>query len=149
MKITFTVYGKPGTSGSKRAIAYKGKDGRLHAAVKKDNPLQEPFMAAVAREFVESSGGQFWPNEALALQVTIYRVRPGGHYRKGKDTSHLLTGSAPAWPATKPDSLKVVRAIEDAMAGVAYRDDSQICRHEIVKRFGEREMVEVSITDEI
>ena len=34
----------------------------------------------------------------------------------------------------RPDSLKLARAIEDACAGILYRDDSQIIHHTIRKR---------------
>lgn len=34
----------------------------------------------------------------------------------------------------RPDSLKLARAIEDSLAGVIYRDDSQIIHHDIRKR---------------
>lgn len=41
----------------------------------------------------------------------------------------------PAPPMTqRPDTIKLARAIEDALAGVAYADDSQIIHHYLVKR---------------
>lgn len=44
----------------------------------------------------------------------------------------------PAPPMTqRPDTIKLARAIEDALAGIAYNDDSQITYHYLVKRRAE------------
>lgn len=44
----------------------------------------------------------------------------------------------PAPPMTqRPDTIKLARAIEDALAGIAYGDDSQIIHHYLVKRRAE------------
>lgn len=130
-EIAFVVHGKPATAGSKTVFSYQ-RDGQTHVGIRPANQRQKPFMAAVAATAAETADGIFWQTEPLWLKVVIYRSRPASHFRTGKN-SHLLRGGAPSMPTGKPDSLKVVRAIEDALAGVLYRDDSQICRHTIYK----------------
>ena len=55
----------------------------------------------------------------------------------------------PAPPMTqRPDTIKLARAIEDALAGVAYNDDSQIIHHYLIKRRaepGEKPGVKITI----
>lgn len=43
--------------------------------------------------------------------------------------SGKLRKGARAYPTTKPDLSKLVRAVEDSLAGVVYRDDAQVCRY--------------------
>ena len=52
--------------------------------------------------------------------------RPKSHYRIGK-FSHLLKDSAPDDHTQYPDIDKLERAILDALTGVAYSDDAQVC----------------------
>lgn len=47
--------------------------------------------------------------------------RPKSHWTK----SGRLTKSAPRYPG-KPDLSKLVRAVEDALTGIVYRDDAQV-----------------------
>ena len=41
--------------------------------------------------------------------------------------SGALRKGARRWPTTKPDLSKLVRAVEDSLSGVVYRDDAQVC----------------------
>lgn len=146
MEVSFVVHGKPATAGSKTVFSYQ-RDGQTHVGVRPANQRQKPFMAAVAAQAAEVARGIFWQTEPLWLEVGILRMRPASHHRTGKN-AHLLRAGAPDLPTGKPDSLKIVRAIEDALAGVLYRDDSQICRHTITKKWtthGDR--VWIRITD--
>ena len=40
------------------------------------------------------------------------------------------------WPATKPDLSNYIKMVEDAMTGVVYIDDNQICSIVAKKKFG-------------
>lgn len=48
-------------------------------------------------------------------------------------------------PAKKPDIDNVVKAVLDALNGVAYRDDTQVVELHVRKSYSEKPRVEVSI----
>ena len=49
------------------------------------------------------------------------------------------------WPTTRPDMSNVVKAVEDALNGVAYRDDSLIVRGVTEKKYSWTPRVEITI----
>ena len=68
----------------------------------------------------------------LALEVVFTVPRPKGHFGvKG------LRPSAPPHPTVAPDTTKLLRAIEDAMEGIVYRNDAQIVEQVARKVYGE------------
>lgn len=91
--------------------------------------LREEARAAVAAAGLSCARGQ-----PFELQIVCYMPRRSGHYRPG--TTQLLN-SAPLTPAVKPDLGKLVRAIEDALTGVVYDDDSRIVREVLEKRYAD------------
>ena len=79
---------------------------------------------------------------ALRVSFTFYRPRPKGHFgAKG------VRPSAPRYPTTKPDVLKLARAVEDALTGVLWRDDAQIVAESIYKDYGEPARVVVTVEE--
>jgi Holliday junction resolvase RusA-like endonuclease len=70
----------------------------------------------------------------VALTVSCFFSRPKSHYGSGKNAERLK-GTAPHWHVVKPDTDNVVKAIKDALKGLAWRDDSQVCREEIEKHY--------------
>lgn len=145
-KISFIVHGKQGTAGSKKAFAFVGKDGRPRATLAPATEKQKPFMAAVASKAAEAAEGRYWRHEALHLDVVIVRARPRSHFGSGRNAD-TVKSSAPSRPTSKPDSLKICRAIEDAMSGVVYHDDSQICSHQISKMYGESDKTIITLSE--
>ena len=152
MNISFVVYGKSQPAGSKRAFALKRRDGSLVTRgdgspvvnVTDDNAKSRSWkqdVAAAARR--EYSGPLV--DGALAVHVTIYRPRPKGHFRSNGALSKA--GVEAPWPTGRPDVLKLVRAIEDSLTGVLWRDDAQIVREPIEKRWGEPARVEILVLD--
>lgn len=145
----FTVPGKPATAGSKRAYVYYPKEGgRPKAAVTPDNLRQVPFMAAVAHaaDLAMREAEHTLVSGAMKLIVTVGVLRPRNHFRTGKNAA-LLKESAPKHPISRPDSLKICRAVEDAMSGIVYRDDSQIVLHEIEKHYADSDFVSVMVRE--
>jgi len=83
----------------------------------------------------------------LSVEMIFYKPRAKAHYGTGRNAA-LLKDSAPAYPAVKPDVLKLARAIEDGLTGVVYADDALIVSEGIAKRYcarGEEERTEVTI----
>ena len=62
---------------------------------------------------------------ALSLRVTFQFVRPQSHYGSGRN-ANKLKDSAPHFHTKRPDTTKLLRALEDALSGVIWVDDAQV-----------------------
>jgi Holliday junction resolvase RusA-like endonuclease len=126
------VSGKPEPAGSKKAFAIKkGGEYTGRVAVSDDNPKAKGWkelVAASARAArADAPPGMFiGPLEcALWVTMTFYLARPKDHYGTGRNAG-LLKPSAPEFPLTRPDALKLARGTEDALTGVIWKDDAQV-----------------------
>lgn len=137
-----TVYGKASPAGSKTAGI--SKSGKMF--VRDSSKGSYEWKKNVAREAAVAMGGAPLLTEALELSLTFYVPRPKGHYGSGKNAS-VIKASAPAHPTSKPDVLKLARAVEDGMTGIAYRDDAQIVSENIRKVYGEPSRVEIEVKE--
>ena len=52
-------------------------------------------------------------------------------------------------PTCKPDMDNIVKAVADALNGVAYKDDSGIVEAHVYKRYGPQAMLRVRLTGEL
>jgi Holliday junction resolvase RusA-like endonuclease len=144
-QLAFTVLGRAAPGGSKRAIPIRRKTGLVRAAVIDANPKSKPWQALVKAAARDRMPPDFeLLTGPLALTVDFYFQRPAGHYGSGKNAAKVLA-SAPRHPAVRPDLTKLVRSLEDAMSGLVWRDDSQIVRQALSKRFGTPERAEVVV----
>lgn len=162
-RVAFTIYGKPEPAGSKRAFAVR-KGGELtgRVAVMDDNPKGKGWQSAVRWAAVDAmlhqphdqeihaddaatyNGNPLPLHGALSLVVMFYVRRPKAHYGTGRN-AEVLKPSAPKHPTSKPDTTKLIRAVEDAMTGLVYRDDAQIVEQYACKRYGLPERCEVVV----
>ncbi len=165
--ISFTVYGKPQSRGSKSPMTIRTADGYL--VYRKDKfgemildknrrPIpvivmpdsakgSKPWMAAVSAAAGEAMAGHDLIVDLVILSVSFHFRRPKSDYGTGRNAGKLKK-SAPAHHAKQPDLSKLVRGVEDALTGIVYRDDRQICRYgEVEKRWTdaqERAVITVS-----
>jgi len=133
---SFVVYGKPAAAGSKRGFIYHGKDGRQRVAVSDANKNARPWKSAVTNAALGTfCGPQF--TGPVRLEIVFWVQRPKGHYGSGKN-ANSVKASAPMFPTSKPDLLKLARGVEDAItdAGV-WRDDAQIVAEKLEKRWSQ------------
>ena len=124
--IRFFVPGIPRTAGSKRVFLNR-KTGR--PIVTEDNTKSKEWRTAVA--WIAAENMKVPLEGPLAVTFEFQFMRPKGHYG-----SKGLRASAPLHPAVRPDLLKCARSTEDAMSGLAYRDDAQIVHETLIKRYG-------------
>jgi len=146
--VEFVVYGRPATAGSKRAFAIRLGDGRFtgRVAVTDDSTRTKSWQATVASAALEASSG--CSRGPLRLALAFYLHRPRHHYGTGRNSSRVRE-SAPARPSVRPDLLKLTRAVEDALTGVLWHDDAQVCEELLSKHYAEidePERVRVKIT---
>jgi Holliday junction resolvase RusA-like endonuclease len=139
--LTFTVHGKPQPAGSKKVVPAGGKRGGRPIVVD-DAKRSRPWKQDVAAAAREAFGERPLIDSPIELELAFYVSRPKGHYG-----ARGLRPSAPAWPTVRPDVLKLARAVEDALTGQVWRDDSLVVHELLVKRYGEPERVEVTVRE--
>jgi crossover junction endodeoxyribonuclease RusA len=143
--IQITVLGRAQPAGSKRAFAIRRKSGKLGVSVVDAAERSRPWKDSVTAAAHEVLNGAEPLDGPLELHVDFYVARPASHYGTGKNRS-LVKASAPRFPATRPDASKLCRAVEDALtdAGV-WRDDAQVVKQVVRKRYGHPERAEIRI----
>jgi Holliday junction resolvase RusA-like endonuclease len=131
-ELRIIVNGKPEPAGSKKAFAAKaGGEYTGRVIVADDNDKAKGWKQLVATAAREARGaappGMFiGPLEcALWVTMTFYLARPKDHYGTGRFAGELKP-SAPEFPLTRPDALKLARGTEDALTGVIWKDDAQV-----------------------
>lgn len=122
--IEFFVPGIARTAGSKSA--FKDKIGKVHLthAGKHSKGWMDSVKWWALKTYGERTVLLTCP---VTLKLTFFRQRPKGHYRTGRNVG-LLKDSAPQYPTSKPDLTKLTRAVEDALTGIVWKDDSQVVR---------------------
>ena len=121
---SFFVAGTPRTKGSKRGIPiYRGKRGEPReftgkVAMLDDNrDTLKTWEADVRYQAMQATIGAPLLRGPLELTL-LFKMRKPKSEPKTRRT----------WPDRKPDWDKLCRAVADALKGVVYRDDGQICR---------------------
>lgn len=137
MILNLTIEGKQACQGSKVPIP-GSKFGVKDQS--KNLPAWRHYVALEARKKYKSIPIR---DKALSMTLVFIKPRPNSHLK----TNGEVKLSAPKHPTTRPDSIKMARAIEDALAGVVYHDDSQIVKHEIWKKFGDRYETKIRIEE--
>lgn len=138
--VEFTVLGKPITQGSKQAFVRGGRAYIVDVSNKKTKTLPSRRLdkwrdkvAAAGRLAMKADPPWEGP---IRLDLEFVLTRPEGHYTK---VGQRLRKGASIEHVSKPDRGKLARAVEDALSGVVYRDDSQITCGEPTKRYAARD----------
>ncbi len=122
-RIQFSVRGVPIPKGSKKAFVIKGDNPK--AIVVDANPKTKPWQTLikhVAAQYAPEDGPWEGP---IAMTVTIYLPIP-------KNIPKQRLG----YPITRPDALKLCRAVEDSLSEIIYKDDAQVVNLQVLKRYG-------------
>ena len=139
----FFVPGKTITSGSKRSF-YNKKTGKT--VLTPDNTKQKVWQASVGWFAKQAFEGQTPWSGPLSMTMVFVRARPGNHFGTGRNEGKLKSWAAKKRPTTRPDVLKLGRAVEDAMSEIIYIDDSQIVEEHLNKVYGAKPGVDITIT---
>lgn len=62
---------------------------------------------------------------AINLVCEFFYDRPKSHFGTGRNSGKLKE-SSPKYKTTMPDLSKLVRCVEDALTGIAWKDDNQV-----------------------
>jgi Holliday junction resolvase RusA-like endonuclease len=139
---------EPMPAGSKRAFAIrKGGVPTGRIAVVDACKESRSWKDAVANESaiaMRKESAHMLSDCPIFLTVKYYLPRPASHFGSGKNAA-VVKASSPRFPISKPDVLKLTRAVEDAMTGIVWRDDSQVVCERIEKHYGSPVRAEITI----
>lgn len=137
MEIQFTVPGRPKGKGRPRATMAAG-----HARV------YTPADTVNYENWVRLCYRQEHPGVMLAgpvsMVVAAYFAVPKSYSKK----KAAMCASGALKPTCKPDMDNIVKAVADALNGVAYRDDSCIVSLSVHKLYGDAERLEIVLLGE-
>lgn len=139
--ISFFVPGLAQPAGSKRAFVlpnsiHQKPTGKWtgRSIVTDANPKSKDWKIQVrllAKDFAPKEGLLSGP---LKVSFVFQRQRPKGHWLPSGELN--ATGRRTPYPTTKPDALKLARAVEDSLTGLIYIDDAQIVDESLKKVWG-------------
>jgi len=149
--ISFFVPGIPRPGGSKTPTVVRRRGGEIVYAngrplvttrdACKGNADWKRTVSFYAREQYEGEPLR----GALFVSFVFTMPRPKSHYGTGRNADKLKD-SAPVYHTSKPDALKLARSTEDALTKIAWADDAQTAKLEIIKLYGEKPGVCINIT---
>lgn len=136
----FFVPGIPRPGGSKSGFPYVKKDGSTGVRMVDSSKYVKKWRKTVAIEAEQAMNGEEFSiapiGKGIPLRFGCYFImpRPKGHYGTGRNAGKLKP-SAPVNHVIKPDTTKLLRAVEDALTGIMWHDDCQVCNQSAVKRY--------------
>lgn len=133
--LTFSMSGLPRGQGRPRATTRGG-----HPTVYKPT-ADRKYEAWVAKVAQAAMNGRDPLEGPLSVSLRFRMPIPASQNRRVKGS--MAAGDIP--PCTKPDLSNLTKAIEDAMNGVVYVDDSQIVRGFQTKIYAEHPGVDVRV----
>jgi Holliday junction resolvase RusA-like endonuclease len=132
--LVFEVPGEPVGKGRHRTVARRGAGGKTFLAnITPEKTVR--YESDVAVFAAQAMAGRPLLQGPLWMHLTAFYARPKSHPKH----------NPPQWVTKKPDASNVLKAVEDALNGVAYRDDSQLADARVLKRWSERPRIVVSI----
>lgn len=140
--ISFFVPGVPVAKGSAKAF-YNKNAGKI--VVMQDNRDKQKPWASMISYCAQEAGCCLSP-AAIRIRLEFAMPRPKSHYGTGKNAA-TLKRIVPHYHTSKPDLDKLIRCVKDALTGVAWKDDSQVCVVAADKKYGEAPGVSVEIDE--
>lgn len=131
----FTIPGEPCAKGRPR-FSRQGPFVRTYTPAKTAN-----YENLVVLEY-QNAGGRM--HEGM-ISMTVRTFFPIPKSASKKLRGQMLSGAVR--PTKKPDGSNVLKAVEDALNGIAYRDDSQIVTSHIEKWYSDEPHTDVIIEE--
>lgn len=120
--VQFTVHGDPAPGGSKTAVPFQRKTGRLGVRVFDAGVRNKAWREHVAAAAVAAMDSAEPLDGPLHVQAFFRRRRPKS-----------VPDGTPC--AKRPDATKLWRAVEDALTGIVWHDDSQVVSQWVGKEY--------------
>ena len=137
MKLTLIIPGEPCAQGRPR---FSTRGGFAHAYDPAKSRNYKAFIKLVAADEIEKQGWK--PTEMpLCAKINAYLSIPSKKSKKFKREANLGV-----WrPTKKPDLDNIVKTCQDALEGLAYKNDSQIIQLEAGKFYSDEPRVEIEL----
>lgn len=135
MKVRFTVPGEPKGKGRPRMT----KTG--HTYTPQDTVLYENL---VKLEYLQQCGkAKFDSKTPVDMRITAYFAIPKSTSKSKRQAmlDHKIR------PIKKPDSSNILKAVEDALNGIAYADDAQIVDTQMRRFYSNEPRVVVTLQE--
>lgn len=151
--VRLTIHGAAKPAGSKRAFALRNRRGGLLMRANGAPVINVVDDCKLGRQWKDVVRGQAiaqWPRGVrrfdgpVSVLMRFVIARPKSHYGTGRNAG-VINASSPACHTSKPDVLKLTRAVEDALTGLAWADDAQIVDERITKAWGPSDRLEIEI----
>lgn len=142
MATNFFVPGIPVPKGSTKSFYNPNAD---KIVTMQDNRKRQKPWASLVSYCAQESGCRVSMG-AIKLSLDFKMPRPKNHYGTGKNSGSLKQ-SAPFYHLSTPDLDKLVRCIKDALTGIAWKDDKQVCVLTTVKHYDETPGVNILIEE--
>jgi Holliday junction resolvase RusA-like endonuclease len=99
------------------------------------------FMNTIAWEFKQRFVGHQIILKPIKLTITATFEPPKSYSNKKR----LLALEGKLLYTKKPDGSNIAKGVEDALNGVAFKDDSQVCDLRVIKQYGIKNNVTIEI----
>ena len=137
MEVKFIVPGNP-----------KGKQRPRLSKIRGQNVIYTPKQTTQYEKLVRASYtavSKIFFNKDTPLEISIIALFSIPKSMGKKLKNSMLTGDI--LPTKKPDSDNIIKIILDALNGVAYWDDSQVCRVYFDKMYAENPETKIIIKE--
>jgi Holliday junction resolvase RusA-like endonuclease len=132
-ELIFKVPGKPVGKGRPRFVT-KGKGGKPLPYPKTYTPkTTKEYEHKVIKAFLQAAGRKLLLRCPVHIDIVAHYYIPQSASKI--DRAAMLNGKL--LPTKKPDLDNVAKIILDALNGIAWQDDSQVCELTKRKRFGD------------
>lgn len=75
----------------------------------------------------------------ISMQIEFFFTIPKSWTKKKKESA--------LWHTSKPDSDNLIKGVKDALNGIAYLDDAQVCSISATKKYSDRAGIMIEIED--
>ena len=139
--IELTVLGEPNAQKRHRGVS-RGRDGKPLPFVRSYDPSKATKRDLKRLVQAEAPDKPFLG--PLRVDVYFYFAYRKGDYRTGRNAG-VLKETAPIWKDTGKDRDNCDKLILDALTGIFWLNDSQVCDGRIKKLYSERPRTEIYI----
>ena len=135
----FKLSGAPCAQGRPRFTA---RGGRIRAYDPAKSRVYKARAALTAKAAAEKAGWEPNTESPVSVKISVVLAIPKSFSRVKR--RQALEGLIR--PAKKPDLDNIYKCVTDAMSGVIYKDDRQIVKAEMEKRYGAEDEAGVYVT---